>query len=109
MREASFRGFFVVFAKISRGVEEFLREDGGFQLNLGGSIHDRLAVDATKVVDALLREIEGTASRLEAGVAAFEECTHVGRNERVGEAFEGKLAFLVLEIKRGGGIEIDDF
>src|SRR5215469_10247738 len=97
-----------MLAKVSRGVEEFFRADRGFQLDFGESIEHGLAVDAAEIVAALLREIERAASGFETGVATFEESAHVGWNKRVGEAFECRFAFLCLEVKRGGGVEVDD-
>src|SRR5215472_1159273 len=110
MGEAGLGGFFVMFAKVSRGMEELFREDGSFELDFGRLIYDRLAVDAAEVAvaAAVLREIEGAARCVETGIATFEECTHVGRDERVREAFEGRLALHFLQVKRGGGVEVDD-
>src|SRR5262244_1957581 len=77
MGEACLARFFVMFAKVSRGVKEFFRKNGGLQLDFSGLVDDRLTMDTADVAAAHLCEFKGLAGGLETGVAAFEESTHV--------------------------------
>jgi len=53
MREAGLGGFFVVFTEISRGMEEFLGNDGRFELDRRKIIEDRLTLRTSSLVSLL--------------------------------------------------------
>src|SRR5260370_12339284 len=106
--KAGFGGFLVMLPEIARGVKEFLRDDWSFEPDGGNIVKERFAVATKDVVPPLQGKVESVARSAETSVAAFEEGAHVGRNESVRQAIEGRFAPVVAQMESAGGIEVDD-
>jgi hypothetical protein len=89
-------------------VEEFLRNDRRFEADGGKIVNERFTVAPRSVAPKPQSKVESVACGVEAGVAAFEQSAHVGRNESVRQAVEGGFVLVVAQMKSAGGIEIDD-
>lgn len=108
MRKAGLGRFFMVLPKIARRVEEFLGNDRRSQSDSGKIVKERFTVATGCLIPALQREVQCIASSGEAGVSAFKERPHVGRNESIRQAIKRSFALVVAQMQSASRIEIDN-
>ncbi len=108
MRESRFCRFFVMLAKIPRGVKELLRNDRCFQLDVFRGVENSLASRSYGAVFMMQRIIQGLVRRLEAGVSALEERPHVRRNQSVGDPVKRPFTLDIAQVERGSRVQINN-
>src|SRR6059058_2728110 len=96
----------MMLAKIAGGVKELFRNDWGFEFYLIERVVDGFALRRFRVSIQLRCEIKGFTRRLQAGIAALEECPHIGRNESIRQPIEGCFRFNLAKVKSAGGVQI---